>query len=139
MTSSTIARSSVVHAPAELFGLRSCHAAVSSMKTSSDRCHSVHIGSTASRKSFGLSWSAGGATSDGIAAGSINGARAAADPYSIAAHINAIADELVTTTPAIWLSAGEYDGIVDRKSTRLNSSHVKIAYAVLCLKKHTTD
>src|SRR5690606_40690604 len=26
-------------------------------------------------------------------------------------------------------------GIVDRKSTRLNSSHVKISYAVLCLKK----
>src|SRR5690606_41348147 len=25
----------------------------------------------------------------------------------------------------------------DRKSTRLNSSHVKIAYAVLCLKKKT--
>src|SRR5690606_41222974 len=26
-------------------------------------------------------------------------------------------------------------GIVDRKSTRLNSSHVKISYAVFCLKK----
>src|SRR5436309_3721667 len=29
--------------------------------------------------------------------------------------------------------AGEGDG--DRKSTRLNSSHVKISYAVFCLKK----
>src|SRR5690606_39787323 len=28
---------------------------------------------------------------------------------------------------------------VDRKSTRLNSSHVKISYAVFCLKKKTTD
>src|SRR5690606_39549252 len=27
------------------------------------------------------------------------------------------------------------DGPVDRKSTRLNSSHVKISYAVFCLKK----
>src|SRR5438874_9804317 len=33
----------------------------------------------------------------------------------------------------------EYDGLgsvnVDRKSTRLNSSHVEISYAVFCLKK----
>src|SRR5699024_12202641 len=27
----------------------------------------------------------------------------------------------------------------DRKSTRLNSSHVSISYAVFCLKKKTTD
>src|SRR5690606_41051390 len=27
------------------------------------------------------------------------------------------------------------DGLGDRKSTRLNSSHVKISYAVFCLKK----
>src|SRR5690606_41227124 len=27
----------------------------------------------------------------------------------------------------------------DRKSTRLNSSHVKISYAVFCLKKKNTD
>src|SRR5690606_18372717 len=27
------------------------------------------------------------------------------------------------------------DNIIDRKSTRLNSSHVKISYAVFCLKK----
>src|SRR5690606_41561992 len=27
------------------------------------------------------------------------------------------------------------DGALDRKSTRLNSSHVKISYAVFCLKK----
>src|SRR5690606_28310377 len=29
-------------------------------------------------------------------------------------------------------------GILDRKSTRLNSSHVKISYAVFCLKKQKT-
>src|SRR5690606_41620873 len=28
--------------------------------------------------------------------------------------------------------------LADRKSTRLNSSHVKISYAVFCLKKKTT-
>src|SRR2546430_12618301 len=29
-------------------------------------------------------------------------------------------------------------GILDRKSTRLNSSHSQISYAVFCLKKKTT-
>src|SRR5690349_23445502 len=29
--------------------------------------------------------------------------------------------------------------VVDRKSTRLNSSHVEISYAVFCLKKKTID
>src|SRR5690606_40875799 len=33
-------------------------------------------------------------------------------------------------------SAGLGNGGVDRKSTRLNSSHVKISYAVFCLKKN---
>src|SRR5688572_33489252 len=38
--------------------------------------------------------------------------------------------------------AGSYDrkacdGILDRKSTRLNSSHSQISYAVFCLKKKT--
>src|SRR5438874_7832036 len=31
--------------------------------------------------------------------------------------------------------AGEQFGVKDRKSTRLNSSHVEISYAVFCLKK----
>src|SRR5699024_11762493 len=31
------------------------------------------------------------------------------------------------------------DGTEDRKSTRLNSSHVSISYAVFCLKKKTTE
>src|SRR3712207_9008461 len=30
---------------------------------------------------------------------------------------------------------GEQDGPADRKSTRLNSSHANISYAVFCLKK----
>src|SRR5690606_42163330 len=31
------------------------------------------------------------------------------------------------------------DKLVDRKSTRLNSSHVKISYAVFCLKKKNKE
>src|SRR5690554_7593370 len=30
-------------------------------------------------------------------------------------------------------------GYIDRKSTRLNSSHVRISYAVFCLKKKKTE
>src|SRR3712207_8805477 len=33
------------------------------------------------------------------------------------------------------LVLGEAAGILDRKSTRLNSSHANISYAVFCLKK----
>src|SRR5437870_9332442 len=33
----------------------------------------------------------------------------------------------------------EVDQLLDRKSTRLNSSHVAISYAVFCLKKKTAQ
>src|SRR3712207_7499641 len=36
--------------------------------------------------------------------------------------------------PSCW----GFDGGVDRKSTRLNSSHANISYAVFCLKKKTS-
>src|SRR5207302_5299615 len=41
----------------------------------------------------------------------------------------------------IWLGGvlAEHYGWRDRKSTRLNSSHVKISYAVFCLKKKTKN
>src|ERR1039458_10739130 len=35
------------------------------------------------------------------------------------------------------LGGGVLDGGLDRKSTRLNSSHLGISYAVFCLKKKT--
>src|SRR5438874_10422315 len=35
-------------------------------------------------------------------------------------------------------SGGRRHRLVDRKSTRLNSSHVEISYAVFCLKKKKT-
>src|SRR5437870_10995155 len=37
-----------------------------------------------------------------------------------------------------WGLAGSQGGCRDRKSTRLNSSHVAISYAVFCLKKKKT-
>src|SRR5690606_41679762 len=49
-----------------------------------------------------------------------------------------IATQLVGTRVVIAAQAGDEGklyGSVDRKSTRLNSSHVKISYAVFCLKK----
>src|SRR5690349_23697893 len=36
--------------------------------------------------------------------------------------------------PLEFTPVGEFEGL-DRKSTRLNSSHVEISYAVFCLKK----
>src|SRR5690606_40595094 len=36
------------------------------------------------------------------------------------------------------ISQDKQESILDRKSTRLNSSHVKISYAVFCLKKKKT-
>src|SRR5690606_41014525 len=42
------------------------------------------------------------------------------------------------TVRKIALAAESLDVSGDRKSTRLNSSHVKISYAVFCLKKKKT-
>src|SRR5947209_12494181 len=55
----------------------------------------------------------------------------------IVAHQSVFADELST----YWISAthslgGEHRLVGDRKSTRLNSSHANISYAVFCLKKN---
>src|SRR5262245_62601393 len=38
-----------------------------------------------------------------------------------------------------WRSRGEFVSKEDRKSTRLNSSHLGISYAVFCLKKKKTQ
>src|SRR3712207_8870581 len=37
------------------------------------------------------------------------------------------------------ISPQRFSGLVDRKSTRLNSSHANISYAVFCLKKKNSD
>src|SRR5204862_7985952 len=41
------------------------------------------------------------------------------------------------TTEGALLTVAAKAGLEDRKSTRLNSSHVEISYAVFCLKKKT--
>src|SRR3712207_8072590 len=42
----------------------------------------------------------------------------------------------ITVAPAMTLTDREYQNMrEDRKSTRLNSSHANISYAVFCLKK----
>src|SRR3712207_7329638 len=41
---------------------------------------------------------------------------------------------LINSNPGAWTISG----IQDRKSTRLNSSHANISYAVFCLKKKKT-
>src|SRR5690606_41207411 len=47
----------------------------------------------------------------------------------------AVAQSLVEGARRIQLGLQVTQGLGDRKSTRLNSSHVKISYAVFCLKK----
>src|SRR2546430_12365907 len=42
-------------------------------------------------------------------------------------------------SPAQWLYTENPDRAGDRKSTRLNSSHSQISYAVFCLKKKKQD
>src|SRR5699024_11397424 len=39
----------------------------------------------------------------------------------------------------VWRKGGHQFVVTDRKSTRLNSSHVSISYAVFCLKKKNND
>src|SRR5256885_8362804 len=50
----------------------------------------------------------------------------------VAGHLPLLAD--LTHADAV-LFARSGDQVVDRKSTRLNSSHLVISYAVFCLKK----
>src|SRR5436190_14408227 len=45
----------------------------------------------------------------------------------------------LATIGGLLLQAGIYAISVDRKSTRLNSSHTVISYAVFCLKKKITS
>src|SRR3712207_8635872 len=48
-----------------------------------------------------------------------------------------VADGVLRRRPTGWYWAGR--GRPDRKSTRLNSSHANISYAVFCLKKKQHD
>src|SRR3989442_3093022 len=53
--------------------------------------------------------------------------------------VSAIGPRLLTDETQQILSAGDSAIDQDRKSTRLNSSHVRISYAVFCLKKTNTQ
>src|SRR2546430_7426794 len=52
--------------------------------------------------------------------------------------LDGIAARLIRDEPGVALQYAPSEGIasVDRKSTRLNSSHSQISYAVFCLKKN---
>src|SRR5690625_6076679 len=49
--------------------------------------------------------------------------------------LEALSGEAGTWFPALLEGAEDVSNTLDRKSTRLNSSHVAISYAVFCLKK----
>src|SRR5690606_23028753 len=51
------------------------------------------------------------------------------------AHLKAAYESTPQATVAVLLTQAELQIAQDRKSTRLNSSHVKISYAVFCFKK----
>src|SRR5690606_40425461 len=57
----------------------------------------------------------------------------------VAHHAHAVAQHRAAAERAGWINGDDADFSLrrapDRKSTRLNSSHVKISYAVFCLKK----
>src|SRR3712207_7822616 len=55
-----------------------------------------------------------------------------------AAEIRRHAAELAALAPDVILAQGASTVGPDRKSTRLNSSHANISYAVFCLKKKNT-
>src|SRR3712207_6807086 len=59
------------------------------------------------------------------------------DPTTVAAALlhDVLEDTGVTKDELAEGFGGELADIVDRKSTRLNSSHANISYAVFCLKK----
>src|SRR5438876_9158701 len=66
--------------------------------------------------------------------------RSSADTSSTAAPARFLSAGM-TSSPSTWdfwtiLSKGSFK--IDRKSTRLNSSHPSISYAVFCLKKKST-
>src|ERR1035438_10678730 len=47
-------------------------------------------------------------------------------------------EQFQSPTGEVTVKRGDVVDVIDRKSTRLNSSHLGISYAVFCLKKKTT-
>src|SRR2546430_9982959 len=59
----------------------------------------------------------------------------AASLSTFSAHVAALRDLLQHAGPGSLVLLDEIGSGTDRKSTRLNSSHSQISYAVFCLKK----
>src|SRR3712207_8804999 len=57
------------------------------------------------------------------------------DPEGLARFTDTVVDALAGTVAVLKPQLAFYE---DRKSTRLNSSHANISYAVFCLKKKNT-
>src|SRR3712207_7812379 len=72
-------------------------------------------------------------TGDGVVVASPTGSTA----YTVGAGGPAVAPRLdaIVLTPLAAQGSPLRSVVVDRKSTRLNSSHANISYAVFCLKK----
>src|SRR5204862_7800526 len=75
----------------------------------------------------------GGLGGLGVAGGVVGGgveAVVAVDGLAVAGR-----DCVIEAGAAVGVGVREGEAALDRKSTRLNSSHVEISYAVFCLKK----
>src|SRR5436190_10961156 len=60
-------------------------------------------------------------------------------PYTTLFRSTGRAGDVVGVVPDLGLAVADVGQPVDRKSTRLNSSHTVISYAVFCLKKKKID
>src|SRR3712207_6964220 len=67
--------------------------------------------------------------------GAVGIARYAARKYAVGPRFTQSADDIGRSTRGGNAYHGVERADVDRKSTRLNSSHANISYAVFCLKK----
>src|SRR5690349_23043960 len=75
---------------------------------------------------------------DGIRDLYVTGVQTCALPIYVLVGQRVLAGRIEDDERAVGDDGGELfvvDGVEDRKSTRLNSSHVEISYAVFCLKK----
>src|SRR5207249_4757932 len=61
------------------------------------------------------------------------------NPRSLEVKKNAFTRRIELDASCAWIPSGYPVFNVDRKSTRLNSSHVSISYAVFCVKKKITN
>src|SRR5256885_4909640 len=61
------------------------------------------------------------------------------NPESLARAMRSVPAAALVVVVIGWIAGALLGSWLDRKSTRLNSSHLVISYAVFCLKKKSTD